>query len=208
MKKDYSVYVILSATELKMGKIIRFFTRYKYNHVSITLDDELRYMYSFARYYKKPSLYAGFVKESMLRYKDSKIKIYKIPIDKYTYRKMKRYFKLLEQTKNKYLYNLFSALFFVIHKKVKIDKSFTCIEFTLYTLSRYVPKLNIKGYKFYSIKDLDNLLNKYLMYEGSFIMSDRLSWNNDSYLDNKHTLSGYVGVIRNIFILIYRFVRY
>lgn len=24
MKKDYSVYVILSATELKMGKIIRF----------------------------------------------------------------------------------------------------------------------------------------------------------------------------------------
>ncbi len=102
----------------------------------------------------------------------------------------------------------FILFLFVIHKKVKIDKSFTCIEFTLYTLSRYVPKLNIKDYKFYSIRDLDNLLNKYLMYEGSFIMSDRLSWNNDSYLDNKHTLSGYVGVIRNIFILIYRFVRY
>lgn len=208
MKKDYSVYVILSATELKMGKIIRFLTRYKYNHVSITLDDELRYMYSFSRYHKRPSLYAGFVKESMLRYKNSKIKIYKIPIDKYTYRKMKRYFKLLEQTKNKYLYNLFSALFFVVHKKIKIDKSFTCIEFTLYTLSRYVPKLKIKDYKFYSIRDLDNLLNEYLMYEGNFIMSDRLSWNNDSYLDNNHTLNGYVGVIKNIFILIYRFVRY
>ena len=54
MKKDYSVYVILSATELKMGKIIRFLTRYKYNHVSITLDDELRYMYSFSRYHKRP----------------------------------------------------------------------------------------------------------------------------------------------------------
>ena len=205
---NYNVYVIISATELKMGKIIRFLTRYKYNHVSITIDNELKYLYSFARYHKKTSLYAGFVKESMLRYKDSKIKIYKIPVDKYTYRKMKRYFKLLEKTKNKYLYNLFSALFFVIHKKVKIDRSFTCIEFTLYTLSRYVPKLNITDYKFYSIKDLDNLLNEYLMYEGNFIMSDKLSWNNDSYLDNTHTFTNYIGVIRNIFILIYRFVRY
>ena len=121
---------------------------------------------------------------------------------------MKRYFNLLEQTSNKYLYNLFSALFFLIHKKIKIDKSFTCIEFTSYTLSKYVPKLRIKDYKFYSIKDLDSLLNKYLMYEGNFIMSDKLSWNNDSYLDNTHTFTNYIGVIRNIFILIYRFVRY
>lgn len=206
--KKFNVYVIVAATELKTGKIIRFFTRYKYNHVSITLDKGLRYLYSFSRYYKKPSLYAGFVKESMLRYKDSKIKVYKIPIDKYTYRKMKRYFKLLEKTKNKYLYNLFSALFFVFHKKIKIDRSFTCIEFTLYTLCKYVHKLGIKDYKFYSIKDLDNLLKEYLIYEGNFIMSDRLSWNNDSYLDNNNTISGYVGIIRNVFILIYRFVRY
>ena len=49
---------------------------------------------------------------------------------------------------------------------------------------------------------------KYLMYEGNFIMSDKLSWNNDSYLDNTHTFTNYIGVIRNIFILIYRFVRY
>lgn len=208
MDNKYNVYVVLTATNLKMGKMIRFFTRYKYNHVSITLDNELKYMYSFSRRYKKPTLYAGFVKESMLRYENSKIKIFKIPIDRYTYNKMKRYFKLLEQTKNKYLYNLFSALFFVIHKKVKIDKSFTCIEFTLYTLSRYIPKLNIKDYEFYSIKDLDNILNEYLIYEGNFIMSDKLSWKNDSYLDDSHILSGYFGVIKNIFILIYRFVRY
>ena len=82
--KKFNVYVIVSATELKTGKIIRFFTRYKYNHVSITLYEDLRYMYSFSRYYKKPSLYAGFVKELMLRYKDSKIKVYKIPIDRCT----------------------------------------------------------------------------------------------------------------------------
>ena len=39
-------------------------------------------------------------------------------------------------------------------------------------------------------------------------MSDKLSWKNDSYLDDSHILSGYFGVLKNIFILIYRFVRY
>ena len=208
MKKNNFIYVMLSATELKTGKLIRLFTRYKYNHVSITIDNEFKYMYSFARHHKRPTLYAGLVKESILRYKNSEIKIYKVPIDSYSYRRLKRYFKILEHSKNKYIYNFLSAFFFLFHKKININKSYTCIEFCVLILSKYAKVLNLDENKFYSIKDLDKMLGKYLIYKGDFFMHENFSWAYDNYLDNEHILYNYFNVIKNIFILIYRFVRY
>lgn len=208
MSKERNIYVMLSATELKTGKLIRFFTRYKYNHVSISIDNELKYLYSFSRLYKRTTLYAGLVKESALRYKDSKVKIYKIPIDNYSYKKIKRYLNILDHSKNKYIYNFLSAFFFLFHKKINIDKSYTCIEFCILILSRYVKVLNLDENKFYSIKDLDKILSKYLIFKGDFYINKSLSWDYDDYLDNSHILYNYFNVVKNIFILIYRFVKY
>ena len=208
MSKERNIYVMLSATELKTGKLIRFFTRYKYNHVSISIDNELKYLYSFSRLYKRTTLYAGLVKESALRYKDSKVKIYKIPIDNYSYKKIKRYLNILDHSKNKYIYNFLSAFFFIFNKKINIDKSYTCIEFCILILSRYVKVLNLDENKFYSIKDLDKILSKYLIFKGDFYINKSLSWDYDDYLDNNHILYNYFNVVKNIVILIYRFVKY
>ncbi len=57
------IYVILSATPTKMGKMIRTLTRYELNHASISLTEDLTEMYSFARYRAVNPLVGGFVKE-------------------------------------------------------------------------------------------------------------------------------------------------
>ena len=46
MKK---IYIILTYTGTLLSKIIKFYTKNEFSHVSISLDKELKYMYSFGR---------------------------------------------------------------------------------------------------------------------------------------------------------------
>ncbi len=68
------IYIVLSQTGSIISKILKYFTKDKYNHVSISLDENLDEMCSFGRYYAHFAFWGGFVKES---------------IDKGTFRKFK-----------------------------------------------------------------------------------------------------------------------
>ena len=68
MSDSKKLYVMISKTNTKMGNFIRFFTRYDYNHVSLSLDKELKSFVSFARIVQDAPLYGGFVTESFERF--------------------------------------------------------------------------------------------------------------------------------------------
>ena len=68
--EEKKLYVVFSATPLKVGSMIRTVTGEKYNHVSISFSPRLKTLYSYARYYKKAPLYGGFVKENAERYQN------------------------------------------------------------------------------------------------------------------------------------------
>lgn len=199
---DKYIYIIFSSTNCKVGSLIRLITREKYNHVSISLDDQFKTLYSFARYCKNTPLYAGFTEESPLRYNSNNkyagIKIFKVPVTNKEYNIIKNHINSMKQNPESYVYNFISAATFPFRKKVIINGSYTCIEFVLYLLGKLEKEKIINKNRFYSIKDLGKILNKYLMFEGrsNEIFNKELDWGNDRFLERK-------GFIFKIYILFY-----
>ena len=109
--KKYNLYVLLTSTPLKTGKFIRKVTGFEYNHCSISFDENFNSLYSFTRKHKNATFYACLVNESSLRYKDNtKVKIFKIPIDYKIYKRLKNYLKDLINHENDYIYNYLSIV--------------------------------------------------------------------------------------------------
>ena len=54
---DNAVYIVFSATPTGTGRLIRKATRNQYNHVSLSLNRDIRKMYSFARIHRAIPLY-------------------------------------------------------------------------------------------------------------------------------------------------------
>ena len=59
MEKKKYLYLMISRTDTNIGRIIRVFSRYPYNHVSLSIDPNLREWVSFGRFRKDTPLYAG-----------------------------------------------------------------------------------------------------------------------------------------------------
>ena len=130
MKK---IYVIFSATDLKIGQMIRFVTRNRYNHCSICLSEDLKRFYSFSRVYRSNPLIGGFVVESPLRYTLSSrtgLKIVEVEVTDEAYRRVKELIGYMGEHGDEYVYNYFSALTYPLGMKFPSRNAFTCAEFT------------------------------------------------------------------------------
>lgn len=65
-KKEESrkIYVLLTQTGTFLSRFLKFFTKDRYNHSSIAMDDELNEIYSFGRLNPYNPFIGGFVRES------------------------------------------------------------------------------------------------------------------------------------------------
>ena len=59
------IYIVLTYTGTFLAKIIRFYTKKEYSHVSIALDEDLGRMYSFGRINPYNAFVGGFVREGI-----------------------------------------------------------------------------------------------------------------------------------------------
>ena len=163
------LYVVFSATPLKIGSMIRSVTREKYNHVSISFDPDLRTLYSFARYYKNAPLYGGLVRETPARYKNNgkiaDIFVCALPITESECNQIKAKIKMLATSQSCH-YNMFSAATSVISHRVFIKNCYTCVEFVARILSDIVPQISKN--EFYGIEDVRQILKDYEIYSGKF----------------------------------------
>lgn len=164
-------------------------------------------MYSFSRYYKCIPFYGGFVKESSLRYKNKNryatIKVCEIALNESKYNYLKNYLKTLEYSSNEYLYNIFSAIATPFKKKILIKKAYTCIEFVIDTLSKVCPYIDAS--EFYSIHDLEQILNHNIVYEGLIkIKYDSSNYSYDHFMDKKNIISVFYYTFTSLYNLAYR----
>lgn len=161
MNDSKKLYIMISRTNTKMGNFIRFFTRYDYNHVSLSLDKELKSFVSFARIVQDAPLYGGFVTESFERFlhkgKNSQVKIYEVDITKEKYDNLKELFSLADNPDNGLVYNYLDALMTPVGINVKIKGAYTCLSF-----ANTVLGTNCKN-----IKSLAHTLNHNLIYNGT-----------------------------------------
>lgn len=155
---DY-VYVVFSHTHTRIGGMIRFFTRYTYNHVALSIDESLEKLYSFARYRAHSPFRGGFSVEMPCSYcgdaYDTHIRIYRLPDPDGSLRASLERFA---RECGHYIYNLFAAAFLVLRLRVSIPASSTCLDFAAEML---------REERIYSIRALERAIGGELIYEGS-----------------------------------------
>ena len=182
---DNAVYVVFSSTPTKMGRLIRFATRNRYNHVSLSLSGDIRRMYSFARYRRTVPLWGGLVEESILRYASfagqSRVKICRLPVEEATLAHLRNYLARLWNDREDYIYNTPGALASLFRLRPAIPKAHTCVSFVHEVLTRFrLADADPRACP--SIHDLEVLLADYVVYEGSALPLTREGeWGQDHF---------------------------
>jgi len=163
MKKNNSVYLILSETNTGVGLAIRLLTNFHFNHSSLALSDDLDELYSFGRLRKSPFLVGGFIVEKPSRYLakhlDINIRVYKLDLPAKEYKILKQRVDYYLANKNETVYNCFSAVCTLFNKRINAKDAFTCCEF-VQSLLGYDGVSTIKG--------LTELYEQQLIYQGSY----------------------------------------
>ncbi len=118
MEEDKYIYLVFSHSGTIVSKAIKFATKQRYSHVSISVNPKLDILYSFARRKIHNPFNAGFVSEDFdkgifARLPNIKCKIYKVKVDDIKYNNVCDIIQNFNENKEKYDYNilgLFSPL--------------------------------------------------------------------------------------------------
>ena len=202
MDKTESLYLMISRTEGGMGRLIRCFTRYDYNHVSLTLDPSLESWVSFARYRCNMPLYGGYINEPaerlLFRGGDLPVRIFRVAITPEKHHQLKQLFSAAGSPDSGMIYNHFDALATTIGRSVNVSGAYTCLGFACQVLGR----------RYRNIRELDAHLSEHLIFSGSLgeLLRDSGS-REDDYFVPMGIVPGTWATMRNLARLSYRAVR-
>lgn len=151
------IYLVLSQSRTNFAKVIRFYTKEPYAHVSISFDEELEHMYSFGRKRMTNPFAGGFVQERIdegtyARYAE-KVCIYKISISNEQYMKLREYIDEFEKNKEKHTYNIAGIAGVVVGIPIKRRYKYFCSQFVAYILQNSGIDLIDKPYEAASPSD-------------------------------------------------------
>ena len=194
------LYIMLSRTDTGMGRLIRFFTREEYNHVSLSLDDTLQHFVSFARYRQDVPLAGGFTAETAARLMSCgnamPAKIFKIEISPEDAQKLNILFQMADHTS--LVYNSLGALLNSCHIRCAIPGAYTCLEFSGAILG--------KSYR--SIQALGEDLEPFEIYRGDLFQILRKPFDFDSpFFQKRGFWKGSWDTLKHFKTLLWRILR-
>mgnify|MGYP000893727881 CR=1 FL=1 len=182
-----NLYIVISRTHTTIGWFIRKMTGYQYNHVSVSFNQNLVPLYSYARYHRNHPFYGGFVEESWLRYiqkgKNVQIIVFEIPITEEKYEELYKGIQGMKRDKRRYRYSYVEALNSkFLHQKLKLKDKHTCLSFSIYLLKK--AGILKKSEKIFSIEELCCQLKKFPYQKIQIRPRDKYkySWGEDDYL--------------------------
>ncbi|WP_069999615.1 hypothetical protein [Cellulosilyticum sp. I15G10I2] len=169
---DTFVYVILSRTPTRVGRMIRYCTHSEFNHVSISLDANMLEMYSFARLSAKNPLVGGMVKENPYRFslgnkQDVNVKIYRIPVTNEQYNQISSFIYDTYTDDEKYYYNLIGIFNVLFKSNLQVYKTYICTEFVSEVFKQGGISLLQKRCNTVSLKDFESSLEPFMFYHGN-----------------------------------------
>jgi hypothetical protein len=167
----YNVYVVLTRTNTVMSKIIRLGTGHSYNHVSLSLEDNLNELYSFGRRGMYNPFNGGFVTESfkrgILASQKTTCKVYKSYIDEVQYESLKNDLNKFKIDKNYYGYNYIGAILLRFNLKREHRSKYFCSQFVASVLDKYSVLEFNKNPNLYFPEDFEKHGELMFVYEGS-----------------------------------------
>ncbi len=146
-----NIYVIFIASNYKTGRLIRFLTRGRYNHVAISLTPDISEFYSFARtnYYEPFS--ACYQVETPYRYLENcksgtDIEVCEVSVDDEKYDRILQRINEYNGKQERTLYNYFDILAYPFKKHLKLKDAHTCLSF-VQELMEEKDYLSISGFE-------------------------------------------------------------
>ncbi len=168
------IYMVFSSTPSRFGRMIRFASGARFNHVSLAFDASLHKLYSFGRRKNSIPINAGLVQEYPERFSLRKVdyvdvRIYRIPVTAEQYRLGKLRIRQI-MNDERYLYNLFSVVFYPIFKGFYTYKAYTCVEFVIHMLRFMKIQISTEkpSYK-YLPDELESILDFPHCFEGNLL---------------------------------------
>lgn len=133
------IYIILTHTGTVLSKIIKYYTKDEFSHVSIALDNELKEMYSFGRLHPSNPFFAGFVHEyihkgTFKRFPKTVANVYSIEVDDNQFNNIKTIIYKMKNNSKHYKFNIIGLFAVSLHVRIKIKNYFYCAEFVKYLL--------------------------------------------------------------------------
>ena len=163
MKRN--IYIMLSQTNTGCSRILQFFTRAPYNHASIALDENLNFLYSFARQNLYIPLIAGFVKEDINSgiykiHNNTLCEIYRLSITQEQYDILEESIQKFEKNEDKYRYNFAGLLAMLFNIPFTRQYHYVCSQFVAHVLQEANAvelKKHVSLMRPYDFKSLSNL---------------------------------------------------
>lgn len=155
-----------------LSKCINIYTREPYTHVSISLDEELKELYSFGRLKPNNPIIAGFVQEDIKngtykRFPNTMCALYSIKINRTQYKKLKREIKIFKKDGEKYGYNFIGLIGFMVNYPVERKYNYFCSQFVSSLLNNSGITLIDKPTALTSPRDFRECRDLNLVYEGN-----------------------------------------
>ena len=165
------VYIVTTYTGTALSYLIRNISKVKYAHVSISLNEDLRPMYSFGRLNPKTPIFAGLVQENIneglyaIRI-NTICRVYSLDVDERSYELMRDKLDYMWQKKKDYSYDV-EALVRMPFGLAKLnEKKYVCSSFVAYILES--GEVGVFDKPYYEIRPSDFLENSRfnMIYEG------------------------------------------
>lgn len=136
------IYLVFSQTGSIVSKLIRHYTHEPYSHVSISLDKNLKTLYSFGRTQLYNVFSGGFIKESpdygmFKRFSESQIAVLRLTLRDDKFEALSALLERMYRERKKYRYNRRGLFLAAKGKNVKRENRYYCSEFILELLIRY-----------------------------------------------------------------------
>ena len=165
------VYVVVSHTGTVFSEVLKFFTKAPYNHVSISLDQELGVMYSFARRELNRPWIAGLIREHRLEgmfylKQETMCQIYRVELTEDQYQQLTKLLSGFLNNYERYRYNFVGLplIFFGIPKECR--HHYACSQFVAYLLQEVEAAFEDKHYSLVRPFDFCGQEHFELIYEG------------------------------------------
>lgn len=141
------IYFVLTDSGSVLSKIIKYFMKDEYAHVSIALDKRLEQMYSFGRLNPYNPFHGGFVHEfiykgTFKRFKNTKARIIVINITDEQYKKLKQIIKETKRNRAIFKFNILGLFGIYFKYKRKKQNYFYCAEYIKFAIEK--SNINLK----------------------------------------------------------------
>lgn len=163
------VYVVLIESYTGLGKLLKKFTGYRYEHIAVSMDKSLTEFVSFSRKQHHHPFKAGFMREyrdyyAFEEYKKFYAKIFALPVTEEQYKNIEEFISKVENDPEQ-IFNLFAMLTTPILHGLQIYKAHNCMDFTAKVIEMAGVPLDRPFYK-YDIPGIEKLLEGYPVKEG------------------------------------------